>query len=204
MEDLPMFRTRLLARLAIPMLAAAAFQTLVAGEPEGATPAATSVRQWKSDSSSAATPAAAPTMARSIREWRSNTSAKIPAAAPCTDPSVMPAAAPAATPAVRAAVSTSPIAISITSMMRHGKLVVMLDGVPVFTEEFQKPILLISQTTTWDPIQVAAGRHRLSAKVLGAKKTYLSAIYDLDVSHTKESELRFLMKGDKLTVEVSS
>jgi hypothetical protein len=116
----------------------------------------------------------------------------------------MPAATPVATPAVHAAAPASPIAISITSMMRHGKLIVMLDGVPVFTENFQKPVLLISQTTTWDPIRVAAGKHRLSAKVLGAKKTYLSATYDLDVSRTKESELRFLMKGDKLTVEVAS
>ena len=80
----------------------------------------------------------------------------------------------------------------------------MLDGVPIFTEEFQKPLLLISQTTTWDPIQVASGKHRLSAKVYGTKKTYLSAIYDLNVSRTKESELRFVMKGDKLTVEVAS
>jgi len=64
--------------------------------------------------------------------------------------------------------------------------------------------LLIAQTTTWDPLQVTAGKHRLSAKVYGTKKTYLSAIYDLDVSRTKRSELRFVMQGDKLTVEVAS
>jgi hypothetical protein len=198
-----MLRTRMLACLVIPVVATA-FQTLVAGEPESAPPAAQSIREWKSDPSATSTPAAAPTTARSIREWR-NPGAQPTFAAPCVDPAIMPAATPAAPPAVRAAAApTSPIAISITSMMRHGKLVVMLDGIPVFTETFQKPVLLISQTTTWDPIQVAAGKHRLSAKVLGAKKTYLSAIYDLDVSRTKESELRFLMKGDKLTVEVAS
>jgi hypothetical protein len=98
----------------------------------------------------------------------------------------------------------SPITISITSTMRHGKLVVVIDGVPVFAEEFQKPALAISQTTTWDPVQVTPGKHRLSARVHGTKKTYLSAIYDLNVSRTKGSELRFLMKGDKLTVEVRS
>ena len=110
----------------------------------------------------------------------------------------------AAKPAVRAGMSKSPITISITSTMRHGKLVVVLDGVPVFNEEFQKPVLLISQTTKWDPLQVTAGKHRLSAKVYGTKKTYFSATYDLDVSRTKGSELRFLMKGDKLTVAVAS
>ena len=94
--------------------------------------------------------------------------------------------------------------ISFTSSMREGNLVVLIDGVPVFNETFQKPVLLISQTTTWDPLHVTAGKHRLSAKVYGTKKTYLSATYDLNVSRTKGSELRFLMKGDKLTVEVGS
>jgi len=109
-----------------------------------------------------------------------------------------------AKPAVRAGLAKSPITISITSTMRRGNLVVTIDDVPVFDEEFQKPALLISQTTTWDPLQVTPGKHRLSAKVHGTKKTYLSAIYDLNVSRTKGSELRFLMKGDKLTVEVGS
>jgi hypothetical protein len=88
--------------------------------------------------------------------------------------------------------------------MRHGNLVVLLDGVPIFNEEFKKPVLLISQTTTWDPLQVASGKHRLTAKVYGTKKTYLSATYDLNVSRTKGSELRFRMQGEKLTVEVAS
>ena len=114
------------------------------------------------------------------------------------------AGGPAVKPAVRAGASKSPITISITSTMRHGNLVVLLDGVPVFNEKFQKPALVISQTTTWDPLQVTAGKHRLSAKVHGTTKTYLSALYDLNVSPTKGSELRFLLKGDKLTVEVGS
>jgi hypothetical protein len=107
-------------------------------------------------------------------------------------------------PAAHARSSKSAVTISFTSMMRQGNLVVMIDDVPVFNEKFQKPFLLISQTTTWDPLQVAPGKHRLSAKVYGTKKTYLSAIYDLNVSRTKGSELRFVMKGDKLTVEVAS
>ena len=107
------------------------------------------------------------------------------------------AGAPAAKP-------TSAITISIKSTMRQGRLVVLIDGVPVFAEEFQKPALVVSQTTTWDPVQVTPGKHRLSARVHGTKTTYHSAIYDLNVSRTKASELRFLMKGDKLTVEVRS
>ena len=138
-----MFKTRMLARLVIPVLVATAFQMLAAGQS-------------------------------------------------------------AAKPAVRSGVAKSAITISITSTMRHGNLVVLLDDVPVFNEKFQKPVLLISQTTTWNPLQVTAGKHRLSAKVHGETKTYLSAIYDLNVSRTKGSELRFLMKGDKLTVEVAS
>jgi hypothetical protein len=109
-----------------------------------------------------------------------------------------------AKPASHSGVQKSPITISLTSSMRHGNLVVLLDDVPVFNEEFQKPVLIISQTTTWDPLQVTAGKHKLIAKVYGTKKTYLSATYDLNVSRTKGSELRFLMKGDKLTVEVAS
>ena len=179
-----MFRTRMLARLVIPVLVATALQTLVAGEPVGTTSPAKSIREWKT--APITTPAANP------------------AAAPTASSAATPAANPASKPAVRAAVPKSPITISITSTLRRGNLVVVLDDVPIFNEKFQKPVLLISQTTRWDPLQVAAGKHRLSAKVYGTKKTYLSATYDLDVSRTKGSELRFVMQGDKLTVELVS
>jgi hypothetical protein len=98
--------------------------------------------------------------------------------------------------------SKSSITISLKTTMRQGRLVVLIDDVPVFAEDFQKPALAVSQTTTWDPLHVTPGKHRLSARVQGTKKTYHSATYDLNVSRTKASELRFLMKGDKLTVEV--
>ena len=107
--------------------------------------------------------------------------------------------------AVAAAVPRSPITFSITSSLRCGKLVVSLDGVPVFNEEFRKPPFLIFQTTRWDPLQVTAGKHRLTAKVYGAKgKTFLSGVYDLEVSRTKGIELRFRTKADGLTVEPAS
>ena len=77
-----------------------------------------------------------------------------------------------------------------------------LDDVPVFNEEFRKPAMIISQTTKWDPLQVAAGKHKLTAKVHGQKgRTYLSGTYELDVSRTKGIELRIRIKGDTLTVE---
>jgi len=86
--------------------------------------------------------------------------------------------------------------------MRHGNLVVMLDGVPVFNEEFQKPLLIISQTTTWDPVQVSAGKHKLTAKVYGTKdRTFVSDVYKLDVSGDKGFELRFRIENEKVTVE---
>jgi len=94
--------------------------------------------------------------------------------------------------------------ISITSTLREGTLVVMLDDVPIFNEKFQKPALLIHQTTTWDPLQVAAGDHRLSATVIGSKKKYFSKAYDLHVGSTGRSTLRFVMEGDKLTVDLAS
>jgi len=119
-------------------------------------------------------------------------------------------AKPAAKPAPKSATKTlattkQPITISITSRIGHGNLVVILDDVPVFNEEFKKPPFLISQTTTWDPIQVSPGKHKLTAKVYSTKgKTYLSGVYDLDVSKTKGIELRVKMSGDKLTVEPAS
>ena len=58
----------------------------------------------------------------------------------------------------------------------------LLDDTPVFNEEFKTPALIISQTTTWDPLQVPSGRHKLIAKVYGANgKTYISATFNLDV-----------------------
>jgi hypothetical protein len=122
-----------------------------------------------------------------------------------TKSTAKPSAKSAARHAGPAAVPKSPITISITSRILHGNLVVSLDGVPVFNEEFQKPFFVISQTTTWDPLQVTAGTHKLTAKVYGKNgKTYLSGLYDLEVSRTKGIELRFRMKGDTLIVEPAS
>lgn len=198
-----MFGTRMLAHLLVPVLGATTLQTLAAEEPVGATRPAQSIREWMTSPS----PTQPPSQARpaaSIREWMTQPA---PTTAPCLTASpaaISSAASPAAKPAVSAVVEKTPITISITSMLRQGNLVVELDGVPIFNEEFRKPLLLVSQTTTWDPLQVAPGPHKLSAKVYGTKKTYLSAIYDLNVSRTKRSQLRFVMQGDKLTVDVAS
>ena len=105
-------------------------------------------------------------------------------------------------PAAREGVTTSPITISLKSSLREGNLVVLLDDVPIFNEKFEKPALLVSQTTKWDPLEVASGPHSLTAKVYGAKKDYVSPTYQLEVSRTKASELRFVIKDDKLTAEV--
>ena len=208
-----MFGTRMLARFVVSALGAIAFQTLVAGEPAASTPPARSIREWMPTPgpAPAAGPSATPTAqapvagapvgttppARSIREWMTTPS---PTPGPC--PTASPIANLAATPAANP--PKSPITISFTSTLRQGNLVVVLDNVPIFNEKFQKPLLLISQTTTWDPVHVAAGAHRLSAKVYGTKKTYFSAIYDLDVSRTKGAALRFVMQGDTLKVELAS
>ncbi len=102
-------------------------------------------------------------------------------------------------------VTKSPVTFSLTSRLRAGKLVVMVDDVPIFNEKFQKSAFVISQTTTWDPVQVTAGKHKLTAKVQSANgKTYVSGAYDLDVTRTKGIELRIRVKGDGLTVEPAS
>ena len=205
-----MVKTEMLVRLVMSVLVASTLDSVVAEEPVGTTPSAKSIREWNptpnaaSATNSAATHAAREPVgttlpAKSIREWNPN-----PIAAPAASPCSMGSVGPPAMPAARNVVAASPITISITSTLRQGNLVIMLDDVPIFNEQFQKPILLISQTTTWDPVQIPAGKHRLAAKVYGTKKTYLSAIYDLNVSPTKGSALRFVVKGDKLTAEEAS
>ena len=208
-----MFRTGMLARLLVSALGAIAFQSLVAGEPTASAPPAQSIREWMTapsptpGASMGGAPVGATSPARSIREWMtapSPTLGPCPTASPIATVSATPAANPPARPTVSAAVPTSPIAISLTSTLRQGNLVVVLDDVPIFNEKFRKPILLISQTTEWEPLQVAAGTHRISAKVLGTKKTYFSKTYDLHLSRTKGAALRFVMQGDKLTVALAS
>jgi len=197
-----MLSTRMLTCLGVAVLAATTLPTVVAEEPATATPPATSIREWRTTPN--ATPAAAPVVpAKSIREWRTTPSAT-PVAAPCMNAAATPLAAAAPKPAAGAGASKLPITISITSMMRNGNLVVMLDGAPIFNEKFQKPLWVFSQTTSWDPLQVASGTHRLSAKVYGKKKTYISKDYDLQLSGTKGSALHFVMQGDKLTVKLAS
>ena len=217
-----MFRTGMLVRVVMLVLVATTLESLAAGEPVGNAPPARSIREWNPtpiaapaaapavtpETLAAAEPVGHPPPAKSIREWKP-TPIAAPAqtssiAASAANPCGTPTASPAARPAVRALVPKSPITISITSTLRQGKLVVMLDDVPIFNEKFHKPVLLISQTTTWDSVQIPAGQHRLSAKVYGTKKTYLSALYDLNVSHTKASALHFVMQGDKLTVKLAS
>ena len=202
-----MFRTRTFARLLVPALGAMAFQTLVAEEPASTPAPATSIREWMSPSPTPAAGSATTPPANSIREWRTPASpapGPCPMASPLANLPATPAANPQAKPAGSAAVPTSPITISFTSTLRQGNLVVLFDDVPIFNEKFQKPLLIISQTTTWNPLQVAAGAHRLTAKVYGTKKTYFSKSYDLYVSPTKGAALRLVMQGDKLTVALAS
>ena len=192
--------TRMLARLSVLALGAVAIPALVAEEPANPVEPAKSIREWRTTPGQAQAAPAGP--ATSIKEWR--TPAAAPATAPC--PMTAPiASAAAAPPAAKAAAATkSPIAISLKSSMREGNLVVVLDDKAVFSEKFQKPFWVISQTTKWEPLQIPAGTHRLTAKIIGAKKTYFSKTYDLYVSPTKGSQLRFVMQGDKLTVGLAS
>lgn len=200
-----MVRTTKLACLSASVFGVIAFQALVAGESAAPPPPAKSIREWKTAPSPATAASTSP--AKSIREWRTTPN---PAPEPC--PTASPMASSPATPAKNApaghaangAAPTKPITISLTSTLRRGSLVVLLDDVPIFNEKFQKPLLAISQTTTWDPLKVRPGAHRLSARVHGTKKTYHSKTYDLQLSSTNGAVLRFVMQGDKLVVDLAS
>src|SRR5262245_60148351 len=206
-----MIRKGMLARLAVPMLVATMMEPLMAEEPVGTAPPATSIAEWKTatvaaPTASAGEPVGPTPPAKSIREWRTAPVAATPVNCPTTPvatPVATQTASPAAKPSVGAAAPQIPITISITSSLREGSLVVILDDVPIFNEKFQKPVLFISRTTTWDPLQVAAGDPRLSAKVYGSKKTYFSKLYDLHVGRTGRA-LHFVMQGDKLTIDSAS
>lgn len=197
-----MFHSRMLARLTASALGVIAFQALVAAEPAAPPPPAKSIKEWKTTSSPA--PDAPPPPAKSIREWKTapnSTPEPCPTASPIANVSATPAAK---APAASAAAPTKPITISLKSTLRRGSLVVLLDDVPIFNQKFEKPLLVLSQTTTWDPLKVTSGVHRLSARVHGTKKTYFSKTYDLQLTSTKEAVLRFVMQGDNLVVDLGS
>jgi hypothetical protein len=195
----------MLARLLASVVGVIAFQPLVAAEPAASTPPAKSIREWRTTPS--AEPVAATTPARSVRDWKtapSSTPGPCPAASPIASVAATPAANPQAGPAAPGAAPTKPITISLKSSLRQGRLVVLLDDVPIFNQKFEKPLLVLSQTTTWDPLKVTPGTHRLSARVHGPKKTYFSKTYDLQLMSTKEAVLRFVMQGDNLVVDLGS
>jgi serine/threonine protein kinase len=118
------------------------------------------------------------------------------------------AARPPSRAAGVAAASTHPpvplasIAISLTHRLRNGTLVVTLDGAPIFTEEFSKAKLAISQTTTWDAFKAPSGTHKLRARVKEENgKTYLSDSYTVELPRTAETAIRIGFKGDTLTIK---
>jgi phytoene dehydrogenase-like protein len=106
--------------------------------------------------------------------------------------------------AVPAARTKTKITISLNHRLRRGTLVVSLDDTPIFNEAFERAPLAISQTTTWDPVEAPAGKHKLTAQVEGKNKRYLSATYELQLSRKEGAEIHLRLKGDKLTIEPTS
>ncbi len=106
--------------------------------------------------------------------------------------------------AVKAPVPTAKLTISLTHRVRNGTLAVTLDGRAIFNERFSKARLAIAQTTTWDPVQVTAGSHRISAKLTAEDgSTYVSGVSAIELPRAGETTLRIKVKGDKLVVETS-
>ena len=94
------------------------------------------------------------------------------------------------------------VTISFAHRLRRGTLVVLLDGVAVFSEQFKKAKLAVVQTTVWDPLKAPAGRHTLSVRVNGEDgTTYVSDSYKFEFSPEEGIELRIGLKGDSLTVK---
>jgi len=92
--------------------------------------------------------------------------------------------------------------ISLTHRMREGTLMVSMDGVSIFNERFSKEKLALMQTTTWDPVSVATGRHTLRAQVMGAGGTvYSSEPYAVELLKSQEATLRIKFKGEKLVIQ---
>ena len=129
------------------------------------------------------------------KEWK-------PSQGAATKPAATPAAKKAAKPTASSSRAKSPITISLKSRMREGNLLVMVDNVPILNEKFNKPLFAISQTTTWDPLQVPVGKHKLTAKIVNANgKTINSGTYDLELSRKQGIELMLRVKSGKLIVE---
>src|SRR6185295_7297692 len=113
-------------------------------------------------------------------------------------PAATQAAKKAAKPMPSSLRPKSPITISLRSRMREGSLLVMVDNVPVLNEKFSKPIYALFQTTTWDPLQVPVGKHKLTAKIVSTSgKTINSGTYDLELSRKQGIELMLRMKSGK-------
>jgi serine/threonine protein kinase len=117
--------------------------------------------------------------------------------AKATPPPAVAKAAPAVAPKPMVDVT-----IRFAHRLRRGKLVVLLDGVAIFSENFSKAKLALVQTTVWDPLKAPAGRHTLTARVSGEDgATYVSEAYKLEFPPEQGVELRIGLKGDALTVK---
>ena len=131
----------------------------------------------------------------------------IAAAAAPTRPAATPSRAPApapAPPAAKVVVPTTKLAISLTHRIRRGTLVVSVDGARVFSEDFSKAKLAISQTTTWDPVDVPVGTHKIRARVRAEDgTTYVSDLTTFELARGRELPLRIRFKDEKLTLERS-
>jgi hypothetical protein len=97
------------------------------------------------------------------------------------------------------------VTISFAHRLRRGTLVVLLDGVAIFNENFSRAKLAVIQTTVWDPLKAPAGGHTLTARVNGEDgKTYVSDSYKFEFPPERGIELRIGLKGDALTVKQKS
>jgi serine/threonine-protein kinase len=123
-----------------------------------------------------------------------------PAAPSAANPSSRAAGTKATPPRPPAAMAS--LTISLAHRLPRGRLIVSLDGAPIFNEGFSKAKLAMWQTTTWDPLRAPVGAHRLTARVNGDNgKTYLSETYAVEIPRANGIAFRISFSGDKLIVK---
>ena len=156
---------------------------------------------------------AAPTAGEPKRATQQPAQKKPPAPKPVKKPfaktsephAAVKTASPPPVPKVPVAVAPAPtvdVTISFAHRLRRGTLVVLLDGVAIFNEQFSKAKLAVIQTTVWDPLKAPAGGHTLTARVSAEDgTTYVSDSYKFEFPPERGVELRIGLKGDALTVK---
>lgn len=89
--------------------------------------------------------------------------------------------------------------VKLRHRINSGTLTLLVDGRPVLTGDFAKKKLVLSKVSEWEPVKIAEGRHKVTAKVVGGKgKQYRSAPLDVTMPAGGALSLIITMQEDRL------